>query len=434
MKRVYLLFLAMSMALTALAQGVKISPSGGQPDPSAGLEVDFTNKGFLLPRITTVQRNAIVNPATGLQIYNTTTNCLEIYLSSQWQSVICQCNVFPSANFTYSPALPGLGQTVSFNAPASGVSYLWSFPSGSIPNSTAQNPTVSWSNAGTYWVVLQVTDLVSGCTALDSQQVTISNCPSGSQTFSATGSGASGSIQTFTVPSCVTQITVTARGAQGGNTNLYAGGMGAQLQGTFSVTGGEVIKILVGQKGENGSSGHGNCGAGGGGTFVTRNNNTPMLVAGGGGGAGTASSSVLGTPDPGQLGTSGSAGKGNGMPGGTGGNAAPGVCSSCGATNGAGLLTNSQAYGSSYGLAALAFINGGTGSTSSSGFDGGFGGGGAGAFGAGGAGGYSGGGSGNYTSTTDNSGGGGGGSFNAGTNPSSSVSVTPGNGEVIITW
>ena len=47
-------------------------------DPSAVLDVESTNQGFLLPRMTTVQRDAIVTPATGLQVFNTTTNQLEV--------------------------------------------------------------------------------------------------------------------------------------------------------------------------------------------------------------------------------------------------------------------------------------------------------------------------------------------------------------------
>lgn len=48
------------------------------PDPSAKLHVDATTQGFLPPRMTTTQRNAIATPADGLIIFNTTTNRLEI--------------------------------------------------------------------------------------------------------------------------------------------------------------------------------------------------------------------------------------------------------------------------------------------------------------------------------------------------------------------
>jgi len=59
------------------------------PDPSAKLEITSTNSGFLPPRMTTAERNAIANPAAGLQIYNTTTDCLEIFSKGRWQKMFC---------------------------------------------------------------------------------------------------------------------------------------------------------------------------------------------------------------------------------------------------------------------------------------------------------------------------------------------------------
>jgi uncharacterized protein (TIGR02145 family) len=56
------------------------------PDPSAVLELKSTSRGFLPPRLTTTQRNAIVSPATGLMIYNATKNCLEWYDGTVWYS------------------------------------------------------------------------------------------------------------------------------------------------------------------------------------------------------------------------------------------------------------------------------------------------------------------------------------------------------------
>ena len=39
------------------------------PDASAALEVTSTNQGFLPPRMTAAQRDAISNPAAGLVLY-----------------------------------------------------------------------------------------------------------------------------------------------------------------------------------------------------------------------------------------------------------------------------------------------------------------------------------------------------------------------------
>ena len=66
-----------------------------------------------------------------------------------------------------------------------------------------------------------------------------------------------GSLQTWTVPSCVTQITIEALGAAGGstmgenNSGPWTGGLGADIRGTFTVTPGQIITALVGQAGSN---------------------------------------------------------------------------------------------------------------------------------------------------------------------------------------
>ncbi|MFD1614772.1 hypothetical protein [Gelatiniphilus marinus] len=44
------------------------------PDTSSILDVESTDKGVLIPRLTTVQINAITNPANGLVVYNTDLN------------------------------------------------------------------------------------------------------------------------------------------------------------------------------------------------------------------------------------------------------------------------------------------------------------------------------------------------------------------------
>ncbi len=54
------------------------------PDPSAILDVYSTNKGFLPPRLTTAQRDAIATPAAGLMIYNKTVRCLQWWNGTEW--------------------------------------------------------------------------------------------------------------------------------------------------------------------------------------------------------------------------------------------------------------------------------------------------------------------------------------------------------------
>jgi hypothetical protein len=53
---------------------------------SAIVEIQSTTKGFLPPRMTTTQRNAIASPAAGLMIYNTTTAKLNVYTTA-WEAI-----------------------------------------------------------------------------------------------------------------------------------------------------------------------------------------------------------------------------------------------------------------------------------------------------------------------------------------------------------
>jgi hypothetical protein len=57
------------------------------PSASALLDVQSTTKGFLPPRMTTTQKNAIASPAAGLVIYDTTLNKLCVRVAAAWQTV-----------------------------------------------------------------------------------------------------------------------------------------------------------------------------------------------------------------------------------------------------------------------------------------------------------------------------------------------------------
>ena len=90
-------------------------------------------------------------------------------------------------------------------------------------------------------------------------------------------------VQSWTVPvSGLYQIDV--RGAQGGGINN--GGLGARMVGNFNLTQGQVLRIVVGQQGVDGTGGSAanNGGGGGGGSFVLDLSNTFTIIAGGGGG------------------------------------------------------------------------------------------------------------------------------------------------------
>lgn len=86
MKKLFILFVILS-SFGAIAQSVGINADGSAANSSAMLDVSSTTKGFLPPRMTTIQRDAISSAATGLVIFNTTTNSLEVKSNSSWESL-----------------------------------------------------------------------------------------------------------------------------------------------------------------------------------------------------------------------------------------------------------------------------------------------------------------------------------------------------------
>jgi hypothetical protein len=76
----------------AYAERMRIDASGnvgigGTANAAAILDVASTTKGFLPPRMTNTQRNAIATPPAGLVIYNTTTNNLNFYNGTAWTAI-----------------------------------------------------------------------------------------------------------------------------------------------------------------------------------------------------------------------------------------------------------------------------------------------------------------------------------------------------------
>lgn len=180
------------------------------------------------------------------------------------------------------------------------------------------------------------------------------------QTYTYTGG-----LQTFVVPSCVTEVTITAYGASGSDglasSSGSPGGTGAQgatVTGTYSVSPGATLNIYVGGTGSGsvggfngggagGASGSGPGGGAGGGASDVRLNGVSLsdrvIVAGGGGGGGNGG--CFGTTIFG-----GNGGAGGSVAGGDGINSAAGAggfggVGSTGGSFGAGCSTYSGSAG-----------------------------------------------------------------------------------------
>jgi hypothetical protein len=87
------------VSASAAIAGSKITPNFGSqnivttgaggfgtatPDAKAALDVTSTTQGFLPPRMTTAQRDAITSPTAGLVLYNSSTNKLQVRTNTAW--------------------------------------------------------------------------------------------------------------------------------------------------------------------------------------------------------------------------------------------------------------------------------------------------------------------------------------------------------------
>jgi len=224
-------------------------------------------------------------------------------------------------------------------------------------------------------------------------------------------------IQEIVIPADGTYEIEVAGAAGGIGNSGFLAGLGARMRGRFALSEGQVLKILVGQKGED-ENNTGRAGGGGGGSFVATSSNVPLICAGAGAGSSYSGNNNITTRNHGTS----QIGDGSG-----------GVAQGSGDQGGAGFTGNAQ---NTNGTVALSFINGGVGGTlGESGGRGGFGGGGSGAQSypsGGGGGGYEGGDSG-ISSWSPEGNGQGGKSYNDGTNQSNSSGVNSGDGSVTIT-
>jgi hypothetical protein len=81
-----ILFMCVMFSITNLfSQSVGIGTNN--PSSSAALDISHTSKGLLIPRMTTVQRNAISSPANGLLVYDIGTSGFWFYNGGTWVSL-----------------------------------------------------------------------------------------------------------------------------------------------------------------------------------------------------------------------------------------------------------------------------------------------------------------------------------------------------------
>jgi hypothetical protein len=65
--------------------GDNIGIGTNSPERSAIIELNSDRKGFLPPRMTSSEMNAIDSPAQGLMVYNTSEKQVAVYVNSGWR-------------------------------------------------------------------------------------------------------------------------------------------------------------------------------------------------------------------------------------------------------------------------------------------------------------------------------------------------------------
>lgn len=165
-------------------------------------------------------------------------------------------------------------------------------------------------------LVVAILAAVLTSTPVQTAQAAATDCTVSGGTICKITYSFTGALETFTVPSYVTALTVELVGAQGGS-GSSTGGLGGYIKGTLAVSGNSNVFIYVG--GQNGWNGGGAAGTGGAAGYTSSNGGGATdiriggyaltdrkAVGGGGGGAGRANCTTQG-------------GGGGGYPGGIGG-------------------------------------------------------------------------------------------------------------------
>jgi hypothetical protein len=145
MKQIFTFLAAVLLTATTSAQ---VGVGTTTPDASSALDITSTTKGLLIPRMTNAQRQAISNPAAGLQVFVTDFDggSFMFYDGTKW-GTLSFTKTIPDAPTIGTATLGNAQATVPFTAPSSdGGSAITSYTATSSPG--AITGTISQSGSG----------------------------------------------------------------------------------------------------------------------------------------------------------------------------------------------------------------------------------------------------------------------------------------------
>ncbi len=88
-KFTYVLVITFLLTGLGLSAQAKLGDNPTDVNPNVLLELESSDKGLLIPRLTDAQRDSAFtsNVPEGLLIYNTTADCLQLYSSNSWNCI-----------------------------------------------------------------------------------------------------------------------------------------------------------------------------------------------------------------------------------------------------------------------------------------------------------------------------------------------------------
>ena len=155
MKKVIIIGIVLILSIAVNAQ-VGINTDGSTPDPSAGLDVKFNNKGFLPPRVA--DTTAISTPIEGLLVYDMSSHCMRYYNGTSWSECmgiyIWTCGDPFTINHIATNGIAPVDKTVTYgtltNIPGETTKCWINQNLGASRQATAVNDATE-ASAGWYW-------------------------------------------------------------------------------------------------------------------------------------------------------------------------------------------------------------------------------------------------------------------------------------------